>query len=36
VAGVHKLAAALGRESVFGDRAVSVDSGSPMSVATNT
>jgi len=36
VAGVARLAACLGKLDVFGDKAVSVSSGSPMSVATNS
>lgn len=35
VAGVHRLAACLGRQHMFGDKALSISSGSPMSVATN-
>ena len=35
-AGVARLAACLGKLDVFGDKAVSVSSGSPMSVATNS
>jgi hypothetical protein len=34
-AGIQRLATCLGKADVFGDKAISFSSGSPMSVATN-